>query len=529
MRKIVAIVLDGVGDLSCEKLGLCTPLEASRKHFLDALAECGTCGAMDSLEPGFPCGSDTAHMLIFGYEPRGIYRGRGAFEALGGGLDMKPGDIAFKSNYGTYDPATNLVITRRADRAMEKIGPILASSINGLKLPHFPEAQITCKYLTEHRCAVRIRASGMSGEVTGTDPLVDYKQLLQSQPLDKSAEALKTSQIINELQKGIIDALSDHPVNIERKKQNKNLANILLLRGPGIQIDIPPFSSLHPHIRPFVFAPTAIVAGVGMTAQMDTFIHPDATGDYFTNFEKKADFFTKMIEITEYNYCFMHVKATDDTGHDGRPVLRRDIIERIDRMMGLILSRLVDSKHELIIQICADHSTPICVKDHSCEPVPFMFCHLDNFKTRYRVILNEKANEYVNCYGQGNEGWKIPFDVNQFRLKTVDQWHNDDQIEKGGESNKLGDQITQKEKEPEQEPDFRITGGCTRFEGVVQLQKISEDGGKLKEQMQRIANLALTSLRPDESQGYAEVECAKGRLGRFGARELIKFAEKILD
>ncbi|KAH7830929.1 putative cofactor-independent phosphoglycerate mutase [Monocercomonoides exilis] len=500
-RKIVSIVVDGVGDLSCQAFRYKTPLETAHTPFLDALAECGVTGLMDSLEPGFACGSDTAHMLIFGYQPRGIYRGRGAFEALGGGLDMHPGDIAFKSNFCTYDKPTNMVITRRADRSMEVIGPLLAKSINGI-------------------------APGMSGNVTGTDPLVDYKPLLRSRPLDDTPEAKRTSEIINELSDTIYEILSQHPVNEERKKQNKNLANLISLRGPGIQITIPPFSELRPTIKPFVIAPTAIVAGVALTAQMDVYTCPGATGDYFTDFQKKAEFFAKMIEVTPYNYCFCHIKATDDTGHDGRPVLRKEIIERVDRMIGILLERLCGgdepdegkgSSHELILQLTADHSTPICVKDHSCEPPPLLICHLDHFKRRYKAVRKNKELD------REKDGWKEPFDYSKYLFHTEDEWHDDD--DSAASSSSSSSSSPSVPVVEEHEPDFRETGGITKEEGSVVLVPRKSSSSAVPENLSPVADF----LAPDAVKAYAEVACAKGKLGRFRAHELMPFAERLIN
>jgi 2,3-bisphosphoglycerate-independent phosphoglycerate mutase len=106
------------------------PLKGARR----CLAECGVTGLMDSVEPGRACGSDTSHLAIFGQDPRVTYRGRGAFESLGAGCSMAPGDIAFKSNLATLGHATNIVKHRRVDRSFEQEGPILCDFLNGALL-----------------------------------------------------------------------------------------------------------------------------------------------------------------------------------------------------------------------------------------------------------------------------------------------------------------------------------------------------------------------------------------------------------
>lgn len=96
-------------------------------------------GQIDPVEPGLACGSDTAHLSIFGYDPRIFYRGRGAFESLGAGLEMEDGDIAFKCNFATMDPVTGIVLQRRCDRHFEAEGPELCKALDGLFLPSFPD------------------------------------------------------------------------------------------------------------------------------------------------------------------------------------------------------------------------------------------------------------------------------------------------------------------------------------------------------------------------------------------------------
>ena len=116
------ILIDGLGDVGITSLAdkqdsvVCrrrTPLEFATMTACDAIAFEGVSGLMDPVQPGLACGSDTAHLSMFGYDPRKYYRGRGAFETMGAGLDMSPGDIAFKCNFATLDRATGIVLSRR--------------------------------------------------------------------------------------------------------------------------------------------------------------------------------------------------------------------------------------------------------------------------------------------------------------------------------------------------------------------------------------------------------------------------------
>jgi 2,3-diphosphopglycerate-independent phosphoglycerate mutase len=185
--KVVLVILDGLGDTTHTvngRRGTC--LELSDHPTLDAFAQTGKVGLMDSVSPGYPCGSDTAHLSMFGYPPFVFYNGRGAFEALGGGMPMDPGDIAFKSNFSTM--ASDIVKYRRCDRHFEREGPLLCQALDGIKIPEYSEVDVNIVYATEHRCAVRIRAPGMSDRITGTDPIHDDRPIEKSTPIHGTTE-----------------------------------------------------------------------------------------------------------------------------------------------------------------------------------------------------------------------------------------------------------------------------------------------------------------------------------------------------
>jgi 2,3-diphosphopglycerate-independent phosphoglycerate mutase len=122
MARVVLLLIDGLGDVSVPSLGDRTPLQAARTPALDALASAGVNGLLDPVAPGLACGSDTAHLSLLGYDPRRCYRGRGAFESMGAGLDMATGDVAFKCNFAVVDDTTRIVTSRRVDRHFEEHG-----------------------------------------------------------------------------------------------------------------------------------------------------------------------------------------------------------------------------------------------------------------------------------------------------------------------------------------------------------------------------------------------------------------------
>lgn len=402
-RRVAFILIDGVGDVSLPRFRLQTTLQVADTPNLDAIASAGVNGLMDPVEAGLGCGSDTAHLSLLGYDPRVYYRGRGAFESMGAGLAMAPGDIAFKSNFATIDENTGIVTSRRADRHFEEEGPILCAALDRMKLPSYPEYEIRVKYATEHRCGVVVKGPKLSGNISGTDPLKDNRLLLKAEPLDDTEEAKHTAAVVNELSKEISRILVSHPLNAKRAAEGKNIANVVLLRGCGIRIEVPPFEKIH-GLTPCMVAPTKIIAGLGLSLGIDILEAPGATGDYRTLLTSKATAVAKALSAPlepcpcvfvpgedehkpgpadGYDFGFLHIKAIDDAGHDKASVLKVRGLEAVDKAVGQLTKLLWlaerTGKFHYYICVTGDHSTPVEYGDHSFEPVPFTLCRLRDF------------------------------------------------------------------------------------------------------------------------------------------------------
>jgi len=402
-RRVALVLVDGLGDVGIPSLGFHTPLQAAHTPTLDALACAGVSGLMDPVEPGLACGSDTAHLSLLGYDPRIYYRGRGAFESMGAGLAMSPGDIAFKSNFATLDEKTGIVTSRRADRHFEEEGPVFCSALDRIKLPSFPEYEVRVRYATEHRCGVVLTGPKLSGNISGTDPLKDNRLLLETTPLDDTEEAKHTAAVVNELSKEMSRILISHPLNEKRASQGKSVANVVLLRGCGIRIEVPTFQQKH-GLWPCMVAPTKIIAGLGLSLGIDILLAPGATGDYRTLLTSKAKAIAKALSAPleppppvfvpgeedckdgrreGYDFGFLHIKAIDDAGHDKATLLKVKAFEAVDRVVGQLARLLWQAECSGVARyslcITGDHSTPVEYGDHSYEPVPFTICHLKDF------------------------------------------------------------------------------------------------------------------------------------------------------
>jgi len=164
--KAVIVIGDGMADRPVRELGRKTPLEVAKKPSLNWVAETGVCGIIDTIAPGVPPGSDTAHLALLGYDVFKVYTGRGALEAIGSGVEIQPGDVAFRCNFATVDDNFR-VLDRRAGRIETQYASQLARDLK--KVSH-KEAQVTFQNTVQHRAILLLRGSGLSAMVSDSDP-----------------------------------------------------------------------------------------------------------------------------------------------------------------------------------------------------------------------------------------------------------------------------------------------------------------------------------------------------------------------
>ena len=362
-RTAVLVVLDGLGDRPLEELGGKTPLDAAKTPTFDRLAAEGQSALMNVIGPGRTPGSDTAHLALFGYDPLGDYPGRGPLEAFGAGLSPKPGDVAFRSNFATVD-SDMVVLDRRAGRTFtpEEHAELQAAldgiEIDGVKV-HFIAT-------VEHRGALILEGEDLYAEISDVDPHETGKKILTVRAL--KPEAKKTAKIVNKLMRVAHERMKGLEINKERAKKDVPLANALLLRGSGRHCEVSLLSERY-GIKAAVIAGGALYIGTAKFVGMEHLTVEGQTGTIDTNFDNIAEKTIKTIEA-DYNYVFVHIKATDNASHDGNVKEKILAIERSDAMISKIIDKVGD---KIVIAITGDHSTPISVKEHTSDPVPIVF------------------------------------------------------------------------------------------------------------------------------------------------------------
>jgi 2,3-bisphosphoglycerate-independent phosphoglycerate mutase len=356
-KKILIVIMDGLGDRAVKSLGYKTPLQVARKPNLDWFAQNGSTGIMDVISPGVRPGSDTSHLAILGYDPYAVYTGRGPFEAAGVGLVGKGGDIAFRCNFATVDDKMN-VVDRRAGRIKEPDTTELVRALDGLKVNGL---EVIVKDATEHRAVLLLRGEGLDPHVTDADPH-DIAKVHRSEPQVPNAQ--KTADAVNEFVWRSYEILDKHPVNARRRKEGKLPANILLPRGAGLFPSIEPFEKKWGMTASCV-AGVSLIKGICRVCGLEIVDAPGATGGMDTDMESKAR--TALDELKRKDFVIMNIKASDVASHDGDPRRKIEVIERLDLMAKILREGLPEGA---AVAFSADHCTPVERMDHSGDPVP---------------------------------------------------------------------------------------------------------------------------------------------------------------
>lgn len=362
-HKGLILLGDGLGDRLVPELGNKTPLEAANTPTLDRLAREGETGLLDPIAPGIRAGSDTAHLSILGYNPYECYTGRGPFEAMGIGLDVKPGDVAFRCNFSTVN-SDMVVVDRRAGRITEGTKE-LADALNGLQIE-----DVTClfKESIAHRGALVLHGPGLGVAVTDVDPHATGEKVWEAKAIDPEDEpSVKTARILNEFVRRSYEILDDNPVNERRRAEGLHPANIALPRGIGPAPHLSSFAE-RTGLHGACIVEVGLVKGIGQYVGLDVIEVPGATGGVDTD---TAAIGQAVIEaFRDHDFILCNVKGPDIAGHDKDPAAKVKIIEKIDAMTKQILDGVPGP---LTLFVSGDHCTPVTYGDHTGEAVPFLF------------------------------------------------------------------------------------------------------------------------------------------------------------
>lgn len=343
--KLALIVLDGLGDLATGGPDSSTPLEAAHTPNLDALTQNAAQGRMIPVAPGITPGSGPGHLGLFGYDPLEFEVGRGVIEALGLGIDLKPGDVCARANFCTLD-AKGIVTDRRAGRIATEVCEELCDILSK-KIKKIGDTQVIIRAGKEHRFVVIFRGKGLEGPLTDSDPNREGLPISTVKPTDaKSAKQKKAAKLIADFYAAALPLIA-----------KKKPANGFLMRGIAHQPAIPTFEQRY-DLRAAAIAVYPMYKGLAQLVGMTKIEGPQTIAEQFERYVKEYD---------NYDYFFIHYKYTDKAGEDGNFEAKKKAIEDLDAALPILLAKKPD-----VLAITGDHSTPVAMKGHSWHPQPVL-------------------------------------------------------------------------------------------------------------------------------------------------------------
>jgi 2,3-bisphosphoglycerate-independent phosphoglycerate mutase len=377
MRKILYVILDGLGDDPCPELDNQTPLQAAKTPNLDSLAQRGRSGIVTTVGEGIAPESDIAVFAILGYDPHTQHAGRGPLEALGAGLEMHDGDLAWRANFATIDEE-DVLVDRRAGRDLStEEAKALADALN--ESIELDGGMATFLATSEHRGVLHLRADvPLDAEISNSDPAYERRgslgvalETFDPRPLlcaslNDTEGARIGAELTNEWSDAARDVLKDHDVNRAREARGRPPANIVLVRDAGDHIPVVELLADRFGMSFACFAEMPVEIGIAKVTGMEPILMSapsDAEG-----YSRLAE---RTLEALEgYDALYVHLKGPDVPAHDGRAEDKRDVIALIDA--GYFETLLPGVGGQIVLAVTADHSTSCVRKAHTADPVPLV-------------------------------------------------------------------------------------------------------------------------------------------------------------
>lgn len=359
--KYVVVLADGMADVPIEELGGKTPLEYAATPCMDELAARGSVGMVRTVPDGMKPGSDVANLAVIGYNPLDCYSGRSPLEALSVGVSMKKTDVVFRCNLVTLsedDPYEEKVII---DHSSGEISSEDAAVLMDAVREAFQNEQFRFYNGTSYR------------HIT----IWDNGELLELEaPHDHLGQVigqfLPENKLFFEMMKKSFDVLNNHPLNIKRAKDGKNKANSLWFWGAGTKPSLQIFRE-KTGLSGTMISAVDLLKGIAYGSGMDVVNVEGATGSLDTNYYGKASAAIKALLDDDKDFVYIHIEAPDEMGHQGNLYHKIEAIEHIDqKVVSSVKNALDHAGVEYRILVLPDHPTPIHLRTHTADPVPYV-------------------------------------------------------------------------------------------------------------------------------------------------------------
>ena len=386
-KKYIVILCDGAADTPVPELGGKTPLEAAHKPNIDRLASLGEMGMTTTVPANLPPGSDVANLAVFGYDPQIYYTGRSPLEAVSIGAPLELTDTTFRANLVTLSEeepyAEKTMVDYSSDEiTTEEAGELIAAVNAALRTEEYEFYRGTSY---RHLLVWHNKENKFS--LTPPHDISDRKVTgyLPSDPtllgmMEKSYEILK-----------------DHPVNRARRARGLHPANSLWIWGNGTKPNLTTYEERF-HIKGAVVSAVDLIKGIGYCAGLDVLEVEGATGNVHTNFDGKAAAAVKALRDGA-DFVYVHLEAADEAGHRHEVDNKVKAIELIDqKIVAPIVKAMQDSGTPFNLLLMPDHPTPLAIRTHTSDPIPYILYNSEREKEARPVAYSEANATATGIY-----------------------------------------------------------------------------------------------------------------------------------
>ncbi|MEE3497978.1 cofactor-independent phosphoglycerate mutase [Ruminococcus sp. YE282] len=392
--KYLVMLCDGMADEPNEALGGVTPMEKADKPCMDSLAAKAEVGMVKTVAEGLKPGSDVANLSVLGYEPAVYYSGRSPLEAVSIGIDLSETDVTLRCNLVTLSDEPEYSDKTMVDYCGGDISTPEAKELIDYIQKNLGDDTFSFYPGVSYRhCLVWKNGNPHPGELT---PPHDISNRVIKDYIPKGDDTAK----LYDLMKKSYDLLKDHPINKKRVAEGKRPANSIWLWGEGTKPKLDTFFKKFGKKGSMISA-VDLLKGIAICAGMNSVDVDGATGYIDTNFDGKCQ-----AAINEFkngsDLVYIHVEAPDECGHRGEAENKVKAIEMIDKHILGPVTEFLKSYDDFAVLVCPDHPTPLAIKTHTSNPVPYLIYDSKNpVDSKVTCFCEKQAKETGNYIAKG--------------------------------------------------------------------------------------------------------------------------------
>ena len=391
--KYVIVLADGMADLPIVELNGMTPMEYAKTPCMDMLACNGSMGVVKTVPPSMKPGSDVANLSVMGYNPMECYSGRSPLEALSVGVAMKESDIVFRCNLVTLTEDEPYAEKTILDHSSGEISTADADILMDAIREAFQNEIIQFYTGTSYR-HITIWDKGDILELEA--PHDHLGQVI--------GQFLPENTLFRDMMEKSFEVLNNHPLNLKRAAEGKNKANSLWFWGAGTKPSLQNFKE-KTGLNGTMISAVDLLKGIAVGAGMKIASVEGATGSLDTNYIGKAEAAVNALLNEKQDFVYIHIEAPDEMGHQGNAHHKVQAIEEIDRnVLAVVKKALDDAGEPYRILLLPDHPTPVCMRTHTSDPVPYVL-YDSTVAEKKNTVFSEKAAEATGIYLP--EGYKL--------------------------------------------------------------------------------------------------------------------------